>query len=145
MTFTQLVEQAMAFPAFLYHGTAEDLYVGIRETGMNAHSFWSPDVEVARYFSEEENSGGASIVLQLPFGAFDTTAFAPDQAMWQEPVDPVADYWDLEYMSAAEQDEIIYDKWQSTNGTWEASLHVLRSVIYNKPLPPEVMMMAKVS
>ena len=132
-TFTQLVEQASQLPRLLYHGTSASEYEGIQRDGMRAKSFWSPDQAMAQYFAY--HAGDDNVVIQLPFDDFNPAAFMPDQAMWQEPVDPLADYWDIEHIPSMEWDDIIYDKWMATDQTWQASMMVLRSVIYTLPLP----------
>ena len=132
-TFTQLIEQATRMPRLLYHGTSAREYAGIRREGMRAKSFWSPDQTMAQFFAY--HAGDDNMVIQLPFDDFNPAAFMPDQAMWQEPVDPLADYWDIEHIPSMEWDDIIYDKWIATDQTWKDSMMVLRSVIYTQPLP----------
>ena len=80
---------------------------------------------------------GDAVIISMPLSAFDESAFVVDNAMWQEPVDGVAEYHGFDDQPSSEWDNLIYDMWANSNQTWEDSLNILRSIIYTKPMPPQ--------
>lgn len=137
MRFLQLVE-AFQSPKVLFHGTTVDSVDSIRQEGfINPESWWSPSEDMARYFADLKEDGQV-VVLSAPFESFDQTAFRPDEAMAQDPVPPLFDYHAVGGTSF-EKENAVRSLWARSNQDWQASLEILLSVVYTKPVTVEVL------
>ena len=132
--------EAVQTPRVLFHGTIVDSVDSIRQEGfISPKSWWSPSEDMARYFADLKE-GGQVVVLSSLFEAFDQTAFQPDEAMAQDPVPLLFDYHGIEETASPyEKENAIRAMWARSNQDWQASLAILLSVVYTKPVSVEAL------
>jgi len=89
---------------------------------------WWGTAEIAEYYAETaaEEIGPEEEykVIKLPLSAFNPALLEADQNSVAEP---------LTYTLGRSEDE-LYEEWQNCKGTWQDSLRIYGSVVYNAPI-----------
>ena len=105
----------------LYHGTSDVHKDDILRNGIGK-SYWGT-AEVAEYYAEVtvDEVGGDMIVISKPLSSFKEDLLEPDSNSIAEP---------LTYTLRKSEDQIA-SEWEESEGTWQDSLKIVESVIYN--------------
>jgi RNA:NAD 2'-phosphotransferase (TPT1/KptA family)/GNAT superfamily N-acetyltransferase/2'-5' RNA ligase/8-oxo-dGTP pyrophosphatase MutT (NUDIX family) len=118
-----------AADGFLYHGMSmTDYNRAMNADGILPEPSWWGTAEIAEYYAETaaEEIGPEEEykIIKLPLSAFNPSLLEADQNSVAEP---------LTYTLGRSEDE-LYEEWQNCKGTWEDSLRIYGSVVYNAPI-----------
>ena len=109
----------------LYHGTSDLYKQDILKFGIQAPSYWGT-AEVAEYYANEvsEEHGGNPLVVKIPLSKFDQSLLKPDLNSIGEPLT----------FTLRKTEEEVWEEWEQSDETWQDSLEIVESVIYDAPL-----------
>jgi adenosyl cobinamide kinase/adenosyl cobinamide phosphate guanylyltransferase len=106
----------------LYYGTTTEKLDALLEDGLEAPSHWGT-LEMATLRAEEaaEEDGGDPVVITKSMTDFSTTALQADEDAIKTPAQSIV----------ARSEEQIAEEWEKSDKSWEDSLDLAESVLYD--------------
>ncbi|WP_455233368.1 hypothetical protein [Geopseudomonas aromaticivorans] len=120
----------------LQHATSWDKLESIAQEGLRGFVYFSGVEELTSYYLETiEDEELVPALLQVSLDALDASRLAPDWPGIQEPImGPVRDH--LGESRSFDEDD-LYEAWEDTDRSWQASLQLIGTVRYEADIAPE--------
>lgn len=118
----------------LYHVTAKSNLAAIAKEGLRARTYLAADEDLSDYYLETvRDEGGVPVILQVSLFALDESLLNPDMPGIEEPISTILDM----------SENAVQDAWGNSDGTWRASLDIVKSVRYDGVIPPDAILVVR--
>lgn len=149
MKWSEITEAAMLREAsskdVLYSATSHAKLPSILQSGMRPPSYWTPHYELVDYYADTvRDEGDQPVILAVSLDRFDAGSFAPDMPSIEEPINSfvrslhgfgsrlIPDPYDPD--EHLDIEEWVLKSWEHSAQDYKASLDIVGSVVYRKPL-----------